>query len=86
MEIKTIARKWGSSIGVIIPKEVVDTKKIKENDEIIVRVDTIKPKAGVLFGFLRNWKKSTQEIKDEMRGGWLSASDREREEKWKMKK
>jgi len=29
MEIKTIARKWGSSIAVIIPREVADKKRIK---------------------------------------------------------
>ena len=79
MEIKAVAKRWGSSIGIIIPKEVVEAKRIKEEDEIIVRVETVKPKAGVLFGFLKNWKKSGQEIKDEVRGGWLSSSDRERE-------
>lgn len=70
-EIKTVAKKWGSSIGVIIPKEVVDSKKIKENDQLIIE---IKNKIIVkdFFGKCPEWKskKTTQELKDEMRKGW----------------
>lgn len=33
-EIKATAKKWGSSIGIIIPKEVVEKEKIKEGQEI----------------------------------------------------
>ncbi|HLC78595.1 MAG TPA: AbrB/MazE/SpoVT family DNA-binding domain-containing protein [Candidatus Nanoarchaeia archaeon] len=86
MEIKAIAKKWGSSIGVIIPKEVVDDKKIRENDEITIEVKT-RPLAGNLFGkFPRKSGISAQKLKDEARRGWLSDSDRERERKWKEMK
>lgn len=71
METKVIARKWGSSIGVIIPKEIVDAKKIKENDEIIIEVKKKIVLAGDLFGMFKGRiKRPTQEIKDEMRAGW----------------
>ena len=81
MEIKTIAKKWGSSIGVIIPKEVVEAKKIRENDEIIIEVVKTPLIASEVFGMIRGKnKKSGQEIKDEMRRGWESDSDRKR---WK---
>ena len=69
MEIKTIARKWGSSIAVIIPREVADKKRIKENEEIIMEVKK-RPLASELFGVLSGIKKSGQELKDEMRKGW----------------
>lgn len=81
MEIKTIAKKWGSSIGIIIPKEVVETKKIKENDEIIIEI-----KKSVLvrdlFGMFPKItsKETAQELKDEMRKGWESDSDKK---KWR---
>lgn len=80
MEIKTIARKWGSSIGVIIPKEIVDAKRIKENDVITIEVKT-RPLAENMFGKFPELtsKKSAQELKDEAKEGWLSDSDRERE-------
>jgi len=71
MEIKTIARKWGSSLAVIIPKEVAEKKQLKENSEITITVSKVRPKAGILFGKFPNWNgKSTQQIKDEMREGW----------------
>ena len=69
MEIKAIAKKWGSSIAVIIPKEIVNKKKIKEHEEITIEIKR-KPLAGELFGKFQNWKKPTQQIKDEMRRGW----------------
>lgn len=69
MEIKTKARKWGSSLAVILPKALVDTKKIKENEEIVIEIKKM-PLAGEFFGKFPHWKKPTQKIKDEMRAGW----------------
>ena len=79
-EVKT--RKWGSSIGVVLPKEVVDKVGIKPDETI--RIDIRKPvKVKDVFGMFPNWKRNTQEIKDELRAGWLSASDVEAERKHK---
>lgn len=70
MEIKTKARRWGSSLGIILPKSVVEENKIIENDEIIIEVKK-QILARELFGkYPRNSKKTAQEIKDEMRKGW----------------
>ena len=70
MEIKVIAKRWGSSLGVIIPKEVVEAKKIREHDEIILEVKK-RPLAKEFFGRLKGkLKKSGQELKDEARRGW----------------
>jgi len=70
MEIKTIAKKWGNSIGFILPKSVVEANKIREDDEIVIEIKN-KPLAGEFFGkFPRKSKKTAQEIKDEMRSGW----------------
>ena len=71
MEIKTKAKRWGSSIGIILPKSVIESNKIRENDEIIIEIK--KPVlAGELFGKYPEWKskKSAQELKDEARRGW----------------
>lgn len=85
MEIKVIPRRWGSSIAVIIPREVVEREKIKENKEITISLKN-RPLAGNFFGkFPRNSNRTAQEIKDELREGWLSSSDREKEEQWKKK-
>lgn len=51
MQTKTIAKQWGSSLGVIIPKEIVEKEKIRAMDELIIDV---KKKADIarLFGSL----------------------------------
>jgi len=69
MEIKTIAKRWGSSIGIIIPKKVVEENRIRENEEVIIDIKK-RPLAKEFFGKYPNWKRSTQEIKDEARKGW----------------
>ena len=79
MEVKAITRKWGNSIAVVIPREIVDRQRIGEDEEIIITVQKKRPKAGVLFGFLKGKSKMTaQEMKDEARRGWTSRTDRER--------
>ncbi len=70
MEIETIAKRWGSSIGIIIPKEIVETNKIRENDVIKIEIKN-RPLAREFFGrFKGKFKHSTQELKDEARRGW----------------
>lgn len=71
-EVKT--RKWGSSIGVVLPKEIVDEIDIKPNEKIILEVKK-RHLAKEFFGLLGDWKRPTQEIKDEARAGWMSSTD-----------
>ena len=86
MEVKVRAKRWGSSIGVIIPKEVIEAKRIRENDEIIVEVKN-RPLAGEFFCRLKGkLRESGQELKDEMRRGWESDSDRKMREEWQKRK
>ena len=81
-EVQIKTKKWGSSIGLIIPKKVVDEIGIKLND--VVRLDIKKPvKVRDVFGMFPNWKRNTQEIKDELRTGWMSASDLAKEKRKK---
>ena len=69
MEITTKAKRWGSSLGIILPKSLVEAKKIRENDEVTIEIKK-KSLAGDMFGKFPRWKRSTQELKDEMRKGW----------------
>ena len=87
MEIKAIARRWGNSLAVVIPANIVEQQQIKENEEMTVKLEKRRPLAGELWGFGKGrFKKSTQEIKDDMRAGWLSDTDRKQEEEWKRKR
>lgn len=81
MEVKVKAKKWGSSLGFIIPKEIAEVKKIRENDIITIEIKKDTLLAKDIFGMMKNKiHKPTQQIKDEMRAGWESDSDRRR---WK---
>ena len=67
--IETTAKRWGNSIGIIIPKEVIDKEHIKENG--IVRFLIIKESDRILretFGLAKDKiKKTAQQIKNEIR-------------------
>ena len=68
MAIEVTVKKWGNSIGVILPKELVRKENLEENKKIIIEV--VKEANLVkLFGSLKK-KISGQEFKDMVREGW----------------
>ncbi len=65
IEVRT--KKWGNSLGLLIPKDVAEKEKIRENQKLDI---IIIPKGRTLekaFGMAKWWKKPTQQIKDEIR-------------------
>ena len=70
VEVECITKKWGSSIGVILPKDIIEKEHIAANEKIFLDIKK-KHKAKEFFGLLvGEWKKPAQELKDEMRKGW----------------
>ena len=67
IECESIARKWGNSIGLTIPKEVASKINLKENRKvrfILIEGDSPVKKT---FGILRQWKTPTSQIIKKMR-------------------
>ena len=66
MEIKAKTKKWGNSIGILIPKEVVKEENIKPNQEITLMIST-KPitKGKDIWGTM-HFKKSTEQLMREV--------------------
>jgi len=62
MEIKAKTKKWGNSIGVIIPKDVIRRQNIKPDQEITLMI-TNKPitKGKDIWGTMK-FNKSTEEL------------------------
>jgi antitoxin component of MazEF toxin-antitoxin module len=61
--------RWGSSLGVVIPNEVVRRLHLQPGDDIYLEVQ----RSGGMFeafGSLRDWKVDTQKLMDKLRGGW----------------
>ncbi len=68
-EIEVITKKWGSSLGVVIPKNIVEKEHIKEKEKLKIEIKKMH-KAKDVFGMLKGLKINTQKAKDEMRKGW----------------
>jgi len=71
MTTEVTVRKWGNSLGVILPKELVEKRHLKENDKIVL-IDVVKEvDLTNIFGSLKGkLKLSGQELKDMAREGW----------------
>ncbi len=67
--IKSQIKKWGNSYGMIIPKHVIDSENLKENQKIeVLLLKDSKKVFNETFGSLKGkLKKSTQDMKDELR-------------------
>ena len=68
MEVEVRARRFGGSIGVILPREVVEKERISENDTLKMRVDKI-ANLSFLWGLCKNVKISTDVIMKEIDEG-----------------
>lgn len=67
MNVKTKVKCWGNSLGVVLPKAVVDAEELKEGEEVeitIRKVSDIRPLRGK-YPF-----KNLQQEKDQMKRGW----------------
>ena len=66
--IQAEVRKWGNSLGVIIPKETVEREHIKEKEKIKFLILRDSNVLSSTFGMVKSkWKKSAQRIKDQSR-------------------
>ena len=52
MEIELVTKKWGSSLGIVLPKTIVEKEQILENEIIIVEIKRINQ-----IIFLENFRK-----------------------------
>ena len=68
MEVVVKARKIGGSIGVIIPSGIVARERIKEDDNVKIKVKKTSD-LSFMWGKDRDVKESTDEIMREMDEG-----------------
>ena len=67
-------KKWGSSMAVIIPREILRNQNIREGDDVAINIFK-KGDLSDIFGTLKA-KLTGQQLKDMARKDWESASDR----------
>ena len=61
-------RRWGSSLGIVVPSEVAKELRLKAGDEVVLEIDPAGVEAA--FGSLKDWDVDPQKLKDELRRGW----------------
>lgn len=66
MEIKAKTKKWGNSIGILIPKDAIRKENIKPDQEVTVLISA-KPitKGKDIWGTFK-FKKSTEQLMREV--------------------
>jgi len=69
MITKTTLKPWGSSLGVVVPKEVVHAEHLHRGEEVIIEIRK-KHSLKEIFGSLKDWKIDSQKMKDESRKEW----------------
>ena len=70
MAIQAKIRRWGNSMAVIIPNRLIQERRFKENDEIIIEIFQ-RADISNNFGLIKKRKMSGQEFKDMVRKGWM---------------
>ena len=68
MATQTFLKRWGNSLAIIVPREMVKEKSLSENDRVKIEIFKEADFSDV-FGTLKT-KISGQEFKDEARKGW----------------
>ena len=68
MAIQAIIKKWENSMGVLLPKEIVEKEKLKVNEKILINIVKEADLTGI-FNYLKRGI-SGQEFKDMVRKGW----------------
>ncbi len=62
IEVKT--KKWGNSIGIIIPSETIDKLKIKPEEKIIIIIEKKTNVLKEMFGIAKSKKSAKQMVKE----------------------
>lgn len=68
MEVQVKARKFGGSIGIIIPSNIVEEKMIRENDTLKMKIEKVAD-LSFMWAKGKNIKKSTKKIMKEIDEG-----------------
>jgi antitoxin component of MazEF toxin-antitoxin module len=67
MNAKTKVKCWGNSLGVVLPKALVDEEELKEGEEVEITVHKVSDVRSLRGKYPF---KDLQHEKDEMKRGW----------------
>lgn len=68
MAIEVELKQWGNSIGVIIPKNIINSLKARPGEKILIEVERKENPLKELFGALKFTKPTSQLLKEARKG------------------
>ena len=70
IEYETRVKKWGNSLGILLPKDVAGKNRISADQKIRVFISKIDQKnaAQKIWGAMPHWEKSSEELEQEVDG------------------
>lgn len=66
-ETEVEVRKWGNSLGVLIPAEIAKAEGLKPHDRALIRIMKVRYPDARSFGSLKDLKIDAQALKDQLR-------------------
>lgn len=69
MTTEVVIKKWGNSLGIILPKELVEHEGLKENKKVNISIIK-RADLSDIFGLVKKRKMSGQKMKNLAREGW----------------
>ena len=69
MAIEATIKRWGNSFGIVIPKEIIERERLKENKKVIINIIKVADLSDI-FGLVKNSKLSGQKMKYLSRKEW----------------
>lgn len=73
MITKTTTKRWGNSLGVVLPRETVIDMNLREGETITIEITKKENPLRELFGSLKlgNTEKLLRELRKDLEGKWL---------------
>ncbi|MDP2973740.1 MAG: AbrB/MazE/SpoVT family DNA-binding domain-containing protein [Candidatus Diapherotrites archaeon] len=72
MQVQVTVRKWGNSLGVTLPRQLVEAEGIRNEERLVIEVNKKKmAKVKDLLGLAQGWQIDAQKMKDAERGADL---------------
>ncbi|MEK6793013.1 MAG: AbrB/MazE/SpoVT family DNA-binding domain-containing protein [Nanoarchaeota archaeon] len=72
IEVKT--KKWGNSIGIVIPSETINRLNIKPEERIVIQIEKKTNVLKEMFGIMKSKKSTKQmvrEAREELESKWM---------------
>ena len=72
IEVKT--KKWGNSIGIVIPSETINRLNIKPEERIVIQIEKKTNVLKEMFGIMKSKKSTKQMVKEareELESKWM---------------